>query len=406
MEAIEDLSQVVLDQKAEDYSHFVENDAMLKTAFTEEKTRGCTPTDASYRVLRNADTSCPLEAGFEERTRFGNQGRCCTSSRGTESHPESLDFFRVLRKISANVPVGTDFVFPPSLGRIIEWVNSPENSADIGDVRGDVRITTEHERFMEILKFAMMTGTTTDVFVTQGATDVLHWGNGEKGSDLPGLSAQVLQVGPTIMAGAARVVNDVGVGFVSFEVSDASAGQLVAVPPLRAARVLVGDSERVSCVDLANVVAHFDAGRDKRWIQRVFDVSTCAVVKSSTSIRDQMFEVFRSMRESFTVSMGQLALTRFRTHEHQQEVPRGYIGVSFRERDLLDICLGMRNSVGGRYFHREFTQKKKGRRGRQGRQENFTFECRAMHSRRAVEVHISLTNDELSIGLVPMMHAF
>ena len=398
MEAVEDLSQVILDQKADEYSHFVENDAMLRTAFKEAKSRGCTPTDASYRVVRNADTSCPVEARFEEKTRFGNQGMCCTSRRGTESHPDSLDFFRALRKISVNVPPGTDFTFPPSLARVIEWVNRPENTSDMG---GDIRITTEHERFLEILKFAMMTGTTTDVFVAQGVTDVLHWG-GHKKFDLPGLSAQILQLGSPILVGAARAVNDVGVGFVSFEVSDSLTGQLVAVPPLRAARVLVEDPERVSCVDLANVVAHFDAGRDKRWIQRVFDVGTFAVVESTTSVRDQMFEVFRSMRESFTVSMGQFALTRFRTHE-RQEVPRGYAGVSFRPRELLEICLGMRNSVAGRYFHREFIEKKK---RRKSWQENFTFECMATHSQRAVEVQVSLTKDELSIGLVPKMHAF
>lgn len=394
------MAQVVLDQQAEDFSNFVENDAMLKTASYREKPRtlGCTPTDESYRVLRNTDTSCPLEARFQEKTPRGKQGLCCTSKMGKTPHPESLEFFRALRKVYVNTQPGKHDMLPASLARVLHWVN---NSSQISDTGGDIRVTTEHERFMEILKFAMMTETTTEVVVAQGMSEVLKWGRYlKKVLEIPGvgLSIQTLQLGNPVLTNVYKVVNEVGVGFVSSEVNEPSDGQLVHVPPLRATRVVVGDSENVSCVDLADIAAHFEAGKNNRWIQRMFYVSTFTVVKSTTSIRDQMFAVFRAMRESFTVSVGQFALTRFQTHDNQT-LPKGYTGVSFEKRDLLDICLGLRNSVSGRYFHRGVSNPKKNK----VQEDHFQFECKALGSRRAVEVKISLHQNDLSIGL---LHAF
>lgn len=127
----------------------------------------CTPNSKSYKVLGKPGAPCPLEAKLVDP----DNNLCCTSRVTSQTHEESLDFFKYLKAIYYNIPMNLRTLahIPPSLRRLIQWMTSNDNTSEIRFAGYDrtLRVNTEHERFLEIVKFAMMSRSQVQLIAVQ-----------------------------------------------------------------------------------------------------------------------------------------------------------------------------------------------------------------------------------------------
>lgn len=345
-------------EKSVGFGKIVRDDPMLEIASYVEKpmywnkdTRdrySCTPTDVSYRVLGQPDRSCPIEARIPDHN-IGPGGApsfCCTSRQGPASHEESLWFLRALKAIDQGAGQAWIRQTPPNLRRILDWINSPRNVSDIGNVNPAALLVvhSNREKYLDILKFAMMSESNTPVVVrlpNSGSNEVLCQAI-NNGFDIH-LS---IQESSPLYEDVLRTINGVkyGVHECRLEVTTPFNYQRVRVDPIHAVVLRINnDPQRSRCVDVADIANHFKTGRAKRWYtQKQCVAEAFAVVSSASSIEAEMLSLFEAMKNLSMLTFHASRPVSALLHLHVgHSLPAGYTGVRFQPGDIHSIGQAM-----------------------------------------------------------------
>lgn len=344
-------------EKSVGFGKLVRDDPMLEIAsygdnpmYWNKDTRdrySCAPTDVSYRVLGQPDSHCPIEARIPELN-LGPDGApslCCTSRQGPTSHEESLWFLRALKTIDQGAGQAWIHDTPPNLRRILDWINSPRNVSDIGNVNPAALLVvhSNREKYLDILKFAMMSSSATPVVVrlpNSASNEVV----------CQSLAAWRVHLGmreSTILYDdVVRVVNEVGVGIheCRLEATTPFVHQRVRVDPIHTEILRIdNDHNRSRCVDVADITNHFRTGNARRWRnQKQCVAEAFAVVSSATTIQAEMVSLFEAMKEldSLTFHWSHPVHVLFHLHTGHS-LPAGYTGVRFQPGDIHTIGQAM-----------------------------------------------------------------
>lgn len=348
-------------EKSVGFAKLVRDDPMLEIASYGEKpmywnkdTRdrySCTPTDVSYRVLGQPDASCPIEARIPELNvgPGGAPSVCCTSRQGQFSHEESLWFLRALKTIDRGAGQAWFNDTPPNLRRILDWINRPTNVSDIGDVNHAALLVvhSNRERYLDILKFAMMSLSTTPVAVRlpNSASNEVLCQSLFNANDMLSVNVSLMESSP-LYADVARVANEIGTGIgeVRLDVTTPFVNQRVRVDPIHAYVLRIqNDPQRSRCVDVADITNHFATGNARGWRnQRQCIAEAFAVVRSETSIEAEMVSLFEAMKDLDTLTFQWSRPVSAILHLHTgHSLPAGYTGVRFQPGDIHVIGQAM-----------------------------------------------------------------
>lgn len=314
----------------------------------------CTPTDVSYRVLGQPDTSCPIEARIPELTPGpgGAPSFCCSSRQGQASHEESLWFLRAVKAVDRGAGLAWHHQTPPNLRRIIDWIRSPTNVSDIGNVNiaALLVVHSNREKYLDILKFAIMSSSTTPVVVrlpNSASNEV--WCESDINA---GLRTRVaMKESSPLYADVVRVANEVLIGVCDFrlEVITPFVNQRVRVDPIHAHVLRIeNDQQRSRCVDVADITNHFGTGNARGWRnQRQCIAEAFAVVRSATTIEAEMVSLFGEMK-----NLNSLTFIQWSQPVHVllplhtgHSLPAGYTGVRFQPGDIHTIGQAMADTL-------------------------------------------------------------
>lgn len=299
---------------------------------------GCAPTPTRYRVLSQTRTVCPKEARLNEPNSL-----CCTSTDvlSAQSNAESLWFLRALKRIHMGIPPGLPVQIPRNLRRVIRWIHITENGSDIGIVNPNtaLRVRTDDERFLDIMKFSMMSQSTTRVVGVLSGTQT----GVVQSQRLLGVHGQSIHVdideGIPVLHDVVRIVNEVGVGELTLN-PGAAGGVINVPPPIRTRVIAISNSPQGRRgVDLADISNIYNSNR----FPELFTVDPFLVVRSSTTIHDEMLSLLNAMKT--------MVVLEFRGNLHvnqnvNQIVPDGYTGATFLANKFIhDLGLAFQNSV-------------------------------------------------------------
>ena len=312
----------------------------------------CAPTDVSYRVSGQPDTSCPIEARIPELIPgpAGARSRCCTSRQGPASHEESLWFLRAIKAVYEGGGFGQ---IPGNLRRILDWINSPSNASDVGVVNpaAPLVVTSDRERYLDIFKLALMVESTTPVMIRL-PNSAVNEAMCQSIAD-PGFMTVVPMVSMNestpLYDDLVRVMSEViGIHECTLRVAVPFVHQRVRVEPIHAILLRINnDVNRSRCVDVADITNHFGTGNARRWRNQQRCIAEAfAVVKSTTTIEAEMVSLFEVMRnlEMLTFFWSRPVNAQFHLHVGHG-LPAGYTGVRFQPGDVHRIGQAMADTL-------------------------------------------------------------
>lgn len=292
----------------------------------------CTPTNVSYRTLREPGAACPIEARFAE-------GLCCSSTRLNQTHTESLWFLRQLKAIDDGAGQAWIERTPPNLRRILDWIKRPTNASDIGAVDTDVHVLvhTDRDRYWDLVKFAMMSESDTRVRVRLPNSDI--W-------QLVYFSSVVHVVYFSVLyEDAAQITTQLPGGVDEFNLF---ARQLVRLHPIHARRLFIKpyDPNTGTFVEIADITRHFETGVQRGWqlehVILAYD-NLLAVVESNTDIVAEIQRLFEAMKSSLFEAMNSNSPIRaIRAHinvrtDGEIVLPLGYTALALQAGDVEAI---------------------------------------------------------------------
>ena len=325
-----------------------------KPMYWNRDTRGrysCTPTDVSYRVLGQPDTSCPIEARIPELIPDpdGALSRCCTSRQGPASHEESLWFLRAIKAVHAGA---TDRWIPHNLKRILDWINSPKNASDVGVVNpaAQLVVTSDRERYLDIFKLALMVVSSTPVMVrlpNSAVNEAMCQSVVNPG--LPLVPIISLNESTPLYDDLVRVMNEViGINECTLQVVVPFVHQRVRVHPIHTRLLRINnDINRSRCVDVADITNHFGTGNARRWRNQQRCIAEAfAVVRSATTIEAEMVSLFEVMKnlDSLTFIWSRPVSAQFHLHIGHV-LPAGYTGVRLQPGEIQMIGQAMADTI-------------------------------------------------------------
>ena len=312
----------------------------------------CTPTDVSYKVLRGpgpGDT-CPLEAKLVDQ----ENPLCCSSRVGPQTHPESMDFFKALKKIFSAVPVQHRLLanYPPNLRRLLQWITSPANNAQIAvSPNPHTLLNTERERFLQLVKFAMMSKSSIDMVAVQNTG--------------PPPSA-LLTIDPFFVGGnqpyfviddriplfndLIRINNEAGGNSQVTVENYTPPASVLSLPPIRSTSVGFGGGSPMYAVDFDDIVAWIDACDNNGWQPRWLNIDHRVVIRPNVSITQHFIALFNSFRRRETRRLA--FYTRVPIVPHAAplppvNVPAGYEPIDFQPGQFEQLVTAVMDSASG-----------------------------------------------------------
>lgn len=296
------------------------------------KTYNCPSTNERYRVLKQNNRGCPMEARIKERDSL-----CCTSreSPETDSHPESLEFLRTLRDIYLANPGSPDNM-PRHLKRVLGWLTQPSNNSDVlnVEVSGLVKIVDTHnERFLDILKFAMMIKSDIQIYGFGQAND----------NDISWTRSKLFlnfRISPHLYRDIIRVVNDVAT--VKEVIIMTNPGVKVDVIPINTPKLYILGSGFVDILDIAN---HLERGIDNIWNLSEINGDFFGIMRPNTDMVRKLHDIVLHMINQPSLQALQSRKQEVRIVLDGQNVPNGYVPVTFVQSTVGDIASQLKQSM-------------------------------------------------------------
>lgn len=249
----------------------------------------CTPTNVSYKVLREPGVACPIEARFMDDA----NNLCCSSRVGLNTHQQSLEFFNMLKIIHSQIPNPQQMSnYPHSLRRVLQWIFSPNNASEVvaAPVGNAVLIEGDHPRFLDVFKFAVMSKSRARIWVINSPPGQQHnvYNPPPQGPN-PHL---VLDDRIVLFDDMIRVNNEAG-GVHRVSVRQHIQSPTIPVPAVRCRTLYFG---RVAHADLDDYIALFDTFSNNRWYFDRIHSQHVAVVRTDVDVNNRFVELFRAMR--------------------------------------------------------------------------------------------------------------
>lgn len=306
-----------LDAQKFGFTRTVRDDPTLEIASYSDKPIGwnrslrdkysCTPNSKSYRVLSQLGAPCPLEAKLVDP----DNNVCCTSRVTYPTQQESLDFFKYLKAIYYNIPMNLRTLdhIPPSLRRLLQWITSNDNTSEIRFAGYNHRITvdSEHERFLEILKFAMMSGSQIKLIAVQNTgappnpsfevDPVFNNRSHNNASEVVVDDRLVGRHGVSLFDEIVRITNDTGGVSRALVVVHTPPATTVGLPRVNGRTVHFGLRSAMFAVDLSDIIDWVVACDNNGWNIENTDINHRAVTSlpAHLTLNDLMLPLFSAV---------------------------------------------------------------------------------------------------------------
>ncbi len=313
------------------------------------ETFNCTPTNTSYKILREPGPGppCPL---LEAKLLDPENPNCCTSRVGPNTHQESLDFFKALKNIFVLVPPQHRILgnYPPNLRRLLQWLMSPTNTSEISTapVSNPMVLNTEHERFLDLVKFAMMSrshirfravqntgpppnaAVTIDPFFTGGQNPFL-----------------LLDDRISLFDDLIRINNETGTTWQVVVENYTPPASVLPLPPIRANNFGYGGESPMYAANFDDMVALLDTCDNNGWNPSWVTVSHRVVTRPNVTVIQQFTSLFAALRRrnrrhlSFSIDTPAGAAPI--------NVPPGYGPIDFQPGQFTQLVTALMGSVNG-----------------------------------------------------------
>lgn len=317
---------------------------------------GCTPNSKSYKVLGKAGAPCPLEAKLADP----DDRLCCTSRVKYRTHQESLDFFKYLKTIYYHIPINLRTLdhIPPSLRRLVRWISSNDNTSEIRFVgyTNVIFVNTEHERFLEIVKFALMSKSQVVINAVQNTGAPLNstltvevYNNNQILVD----DRLVDRHGVSLFDELVRITNDTGeVSAASFTVRTPPA-TTVSLPLVngRNLRFGIGNIGSVFAVDLSDIVSLLVARDNNGWNTELVTINHRVVTSlpANLTLNDLMLPLFNALINQSTYRNFKV-FTGAPPNHPDIVVPPGFRPITIAPNEVTDLANVLSASVNGTNF--------------------------------------------------------
>lgn len=311
------------------------------------KRYACTPTDVSYKVLRGpgpGDT-CPLEAKLVDP----DNPLCCSSRTGQQTHPESMEFFKALKTIFAAVPAQHRVFanYPPNLRRLLQWISSPTNNAQIPTYPPPfpMVLSTDHERFLQIVKFAMMSRSTVRIVARHAPILVDPFFSG---GNQPFL---LIDDRIPLFQDIIRINNEVGNVFQVGVENRTPPASVLALPPIRCDNAFFGGESPMYAVNFTDIVDWFETSSNNGWDCSWLNLSHRVFVTPNQTISQHFIDLFAALRRrrsrhlSFNTRVPNVA-PGFPPLP-PVNAPQGYEPIEFQQGQFGQLVNDLMNSVNG-----------------------------------------------------------
>ena len=322
---------------------------------------GCTPTDATYKVLRGpgpGDT-CPL---LEAKHADPQNPLCCSSRVGGQTDPDSMHFFSALKTIFNFVPVQHRQIanYPPNLRRLLQWITMPSNTAQIPAqippqppvFPMPLVLNTEHQRFLNMLKFAMMSHSGISIVAQQNMHPPplapLLIDPFFSGGDEPFF---LIDDRLPLFNDLIRINNEVGGTWQVSVENYTPPPTVLSLPPIRADNVGFGGDGPMYATDFDHISAWFDTCDNNGWSPSWLNVDHRVFKRLNVNITQRFIALFNSFvrRETRHLSFYHIVPIVPPAFPPLPPVnaPAGYEPINFQPGEYRQIVTAVMNSVGG-----------------------------------------------------------
>lgn len=229
----------------------------------------CTPTPTKYRVLKQIDQDCPLEAMYQE-----NGTRCCTSSIETDDEiikkERSRRYMTLLQRVSFGISPQNYALIPLKLKRILSWIKnlmSSEFTPVVSQEFASIKLDEDDEYIYDIVKLVLMTHSNTVVNLSTplGISNIVK----NKGRN------KSFTIDPSYKTYKKfiNILNDIGTEHVNAGLVDVGTKNVTKLPPLRAIAVDILDRGR-QLFDINDIVEYFIEGNKREWEQESLKIGS------------------------------------------------------------------------------------------------------------------------------------
>ena len=316
------------------------------------KTYGCTPTDATYKVLRGPgpDDTCPL---LEARHVDPQTPLCCSSRVGGQTDLGSMDFFRALKTIFTAVPVQHRLIanYPPNLRRLLQWITKPTNAAQIPVGPTPLVLNTEHERFLNMLKFAMMSKSRIPIVAVHNMhppplapltiDPFFDGGNGPFffiDDRIPLLNDLI------------RINNEAGGTWQVAVQNYTPPATVLYLPPIRCDHMEFGGESPMQAVDFDHIIAWIDACDNNGWEPEWLYLHHRVFIRSNLDITQRFIALFNSFVRRETRQMSfyhTVPIVPGHPPLPPVNAPEGYEPIDFQPGEYRQVVTAVMNFAGG-----------------------------------------------------------
>lgn len=318
----------------------------------------CTPTNTSYRVLRRPGETCPLEAKLVDP---GNP-LCCASKVGANpTHQESLDFFKALKNIFFQVPAQHRILnnYPPNLRRLLQWVTSPTNASEVAFAfaTNPIVLNTEHPRFLDLVKFAMMSRSHIDIQAAQPTgpppNALLPMNPFFIGGNHPFL---MLDDRIPLYDDLIRINNETGTTWQVAVENFTAPASVLPLPPIRANNFGYGGESPSFVVDFDDIVALYDTVDNNGWNGEWITVLHHTVVRPAVTLDQHFASLFTALARRnkrhlvFMLDVAPGAQDANGNPWPPVIAPPGYVHIAFQPGQLSQLVNTFMQSVNGFNF--------------------------------------------------------